>query len=179
MLTLTGKKRKIAFMVSPYFKILSLTLLICLLQGCASAQKIGKGVASVHTADAAQHLLLEHLQDEKYRSVVEGHLKSVELILSDLQSVDNAESMIEFVKEHGFEVNRAQMSYQAIVESVRSYNAEFKTESPARLKRYHSDVVAAQVEINKALRLGDSKVKVAQFSAFLVKILAAKHGILL
>ena len=159
--------------------IASIAASALLLSSCANPRALANAYSAVQTADAAQHALIQFIGDDEIaRPIVDANLEVINSVLAEAREADSAEELFKFALRESWTINQAIKSYQDIVNAVIVYRKRTGKGLPMELDVYDNDIRKTSAELVTAIQRRDSAVKVGEFVALLVKILAARQGVI-
>ena len=160
--------------------VIALVAAILFVSGCKTLTAPIGAYTSFKTAPVAYQLLTDYIQDdEAIQAEIDLHLNALADLYHELESVDSAQTLAEFVITHPDHIQLATYHWIRIKETLSAYSERTGRVIPLSLVAWSEDVEVAANELFEAIEANQTAVQVAQYVRVILKILAARNGVIL
>lgn len=160
-------------------KQFSLVLIAALLTSCAGFEPTVRAYTTVQTAPHALELLNGYVTAPKYQKRLAGDVAALQELYEAVKDAEQGQSIVNFIIENPQSIPQASQHWADLVDTVEDYQGTVKKQIPAELIAYRADVEASWIELLDAMERLDRAYKVKHYGAILLKILAARNGVIL
>ena len=160
--------------------VIALVAAIVLVAGCKTINAPIAAYTSFETAPVAYQILKDYIKDDDaIQAEVDLHLNALADLYAELEEIDSAQTLGEFIVEHPNHITLATYHWKRIKEALNAYQERTGLLPPLQLLAWAEDVELAVDELVEAIEKNKNAVKAAAYARVVLKILAARNGVII